>query len=248
MFCNGGLSSALCAAVLYVDAGPQTPASLAHRGCLLLVMLATLACCCADTWASELGMLAHGSPMLITTGQTVPAGTNGGVTWRGTGAALAGGAAMGAVAAVASELSRAAQGGSPCAIQASVRSALQYWWRALGRAVISGLRSYAGHSFGTSWKARHFGRALEARWQVVALLLGLGLLSGVVGCMLDSVLGALVQFSGWDDEQKRVVSAPDKGVKHIAGRHWLDNNAVNFVAAAAIAGGAAAVFALPAFS
>lgn len=193
-------------------------------------------------------MLAQSSPILITSGQTVPPGTNGGVTWQGTGAALAGGAAMGLVAATGGEMARRLQGHSVCAVQAAARKSLQFWWRVLGRAVKAGMQSYSGHGFGMSWKFRHFGHALRSRWEVAAVLVGFGMLCGVAGCMLDSLLGALFQFSGWDNERKRVVSAPGRGVKHIAGRHWLDNNAVNLVAAAATASGAVAAFALPAFS
>lgn len=56
----------------------------------------------ADTWATEIGTLAHSQPRLITTGKRVPPGTSGGMTWRGTTAALAGGLTLGLIAALAS--------------------------------------------------------------------------------------------------------------------------------------------------
>jgi uncharacterized protein (TIGR00297 family) len=53
----------------------------------------------ADTWATELGVLSRRAPRLLTTGRRVPVGTSGGLTPAGTGAALAGAALIGLIAA-----------------------------------------------------------------------------------------------------------------------------------------------------
>lgn len=48
----------------------------------------------ADTWATEIGVRAPNPPHLLTTGQTVPPGTSGGVTLLGSAAGIAGAAIM----------------------------------------------------------------------------------------------------------------------------------------------------------
>jgi uncharacterized protein (TIGR00297 family) len=54
----------------------------------------------ADTWATELGVLSSKVPLLITTGKKVPVGTSGGVSLRGSAAALGGAALIAALAAL----------------------------------------------------------------------------------------------------------------------------------------------------
>lgn len=63
-----------------------------------LAFSASLAAVNADTWATELGVLNPAPPRLITTGQPVEKGTSGGISARGTLAALAGAALMAASA------------------------------------------------------------------------------------------------------------------------------------------------------
>jgi uncharacterized protein (TIGR00297 family) len=56
-----------------------------------------VAAAAADTWATEIGACSSAPPRLITSGVSVPAGANGGITLLGTAGGVAGAAAMGGV-------------------------------------------------------------------------------------------------------------------------------------------------------
>ena len=56
-----------------------------------------------------------------------------------------------------------------------------------------------------------------------------GGVAGLFGSVVDSLLGATVQYSGYSDKLGKVVSKPAPGVRHISGVDILDNHAVNFV-------------------
>jgi uncharacterized protein (TIGR00297 family) len=88
---NGGMAALLALAIGF------TGTSSGFYAALALAFYGALATVNADTWATELGVLARNRPRLLTTGRPVPIGTSGGVTVEGFAAALAGATFIGAV-------------------------------------------------------------------------------------------------------------------------------------------------------
>jgi uncharacterized protein (TIGR00297 family) len=145
----------------------------------LAMFIGALAAATADTWATELGMLSRARPRLITTGEVVPVGTSGGISVRGTLAAVAGGATIGLAAGL---LPR----GLP-------------WWTALP----------------------------------------LGLVSGLAGSVIDSLLGASLQRQGYCPSCQAATEARihycGAATELTRGCAWFGNDVVNFLAS--LAGG-----------
>uniref|UniRef100_A0A6B2LCS9 Transmembrane protein 19 n=1 Tax=Arcella intermedia TaxID=1963864 RepID=A0A6B2LCS9_9EUKA len=67
--------------------------------------------------------------------------------------------------------------------------------------------------------------ALRHQWP--AVLLGTG--SGFVGSMVDSLLGATLEYSGWDEKANMIVYKKASITKRISGMELLDGNKVNFI-------------------
>jgi uncharacterized protein (TIGR00297 family) len=103
-----GLVGALLAAYYAYRARFEVPNSKFGEDAWVVVVfcayLGHYACCCGDTWASELGMLSTTPPRFILTGEPVAAGTNGGVSPLGLLASLLGGKTVGFAFAVALRL------------------------------------------------------------------------------------------------------------------------------------------------
>lgn len=66
--------------------------------------------------------------------------------------------------------------------------------------------------------------ASPKQWPIILF----GGIAGLVGSIIDSLLGATVQYSGLDPNG-RVVEHPGANVKHISGYRLLDNHSVNLI-------------------
>ncbi len=109
---NGGVGALLALGVyVLIDLGGQARAGNPLYIYFTLAYFGAMATVNADTWATELGVLAREAPRLITTGRPASPGTSGGITRYGTLAALTGAAFIGAAAFVLIQLAALATTG-----------------------------------------------------------------------------------------------------------------------------------------
>jgi uncharacterized protein (TIGR00297 family) len=90
VFANGGIFAVAAIAEL-----------VTHSPVWYAIGIGALAASAADTWATEVGILAGGEPVSIISGRRVPAGTSGGITLSGSLAGVAGSLFVAAGAALA---------------------------------------------------------------------------------------------------------------------------------------------------
>ncbi|XP_067649311.1 transmembrane protein 19-like isoform X1 [Haliotis asinina] len=183
VLCNGGAASLFSVLYLLEAGSAEKTFDFSRRYSSTwwaAGVLGSLACCCGDTFASEVGtVFGHSKPWLVTTFRRVPRGTNGGVTFTGTVSSMFGGFIVG-VAYYATLLL--------CSTELTLSDS-------------------------------------PPQWPIVLL----STLGGFVGSIIDSYLGALLQFSGYDRRQACIVEHPGPHVEHISGYAVLDNHGVNLL-------------------
>lgn len=60
-------------------------------------------------------------------------------------------------------------------------------------------------------------------------LIIVGTMAGLMGSIIDSIIGATVQFSGFDRATGKIASKSGPGIEHISGSEILDNHSVNLM-------------------
>lgn len=71
----------------------------------------------------------------------------------------------------------------------------------------------------------------EIQWPILLI----GLLSGLLGSLIDSLLGGYFQYSGFNLKTKKIQNEPGPDVVHVSGYNLLSNNQVNFFSCLIIA-------------
>lgn len=212
-------------------------------------------CCCGDTWASELGPLSRDPPRLITSMRLVRfaplcADTRPGQKYCITHAQACEHALLtfphvmhlryGGSSHAPEWRCMGCETGGPIKPYYSLLAGAQVRRGTNGGVTLLGLcASIAGGAFmglafyvaglvsPTLFIFEHQHMAAIEQWRLIPL----GLMAGLVGSVTDSVLGATLQYSGYNTATGRVTSTPGHGVQHIAGRPLLSNNLVNFLSA-----------------
>jgi uncharacterized membrane protein len=245
---------------------PQGTLCYSWRGDLLLIgIIANYAAVAADTFSSELGILAKGNPRLITSWnlRKVPRGTNGGVTLTGLGAGLFGSMIIVTAATVTlpmcSESAPEQLGGGAPWLMSQKRTFMlaMVLWGALG----SVLDSVLGGLFQRSVKDVRSGKIVEGEGGsrvLVSPSVGGSKIRAEVkealgktsSAQLDSpavLTPAATPAAGTDtkynpmDKQRRPSFGDERPSRIIeSGRDLLDNNDVNFLMAVIMSVGAMA--------
>ena len=68
-------------------------------------------------------------------------------------------------------------------------------------------------------------------WVLTGLRAGAGLVAGLAGSVIDSILGATLQYTGFNRQTQKITHTYHKDTFHISGIPLLSNNLVNLCSA-----------------
>jgi len=206
------------------NGGVATTLSLAHglthsrpaQELLQAGYTGALATANGDTWATELGVLNTRQPRLITTGKLVAPGTSGGITFLGTAASAAGGLSLGLVIwlldKVGTDLSRPPSTFTNNTLPLGTDLSRPHPCPSADLHIVQ------------TGKADAINRSLPI----------IGLFSGLVGSLADSLMGATIQAMYFcpickKETERRVHNCGTPTLLQ-RGIPWFDNDVVNFLA------------------
>jgi uncharacterized membrane protein len=191
---------------------------------LLFGIVSNYAAVAADTLSSELGILAQSQPRLITTGKSVPRGTNGGVTVEGLFAGILGSGIIATVCCVVGTFCPSlTQGWLQRLVEWSTRDKIMFAltttiWGALG----SVLDSILGALLQASVIDRRTGRVIE----------GIGGTKVLISGRRDSGISEVHKSNlGTEAEKTKPLATQAESRIINSGRDILDNNQINLLMA-----------------
>lgn len=71
----------------------------------------------------------------------------------------------------------------------------------------------------------------DIHWPILLI----GLFTGLLGSLIDSLLGGYFQYSGFNRKTRKIQNEPGPDVEHISGYDLLSNNQVNFLSCLIVA-------------
>ncbi|KAH3757254.1 potassium ion transporter [Pelomyxa schiedti] len=81
----------------------------------------------------------------------------------------------------------------------------------------------------TFWGAQYISSGPTLFPMSICSALTFGSVVGLLGSLVDSLMGATLQYSGWDSSCNKVVNGPGPKVKHISGMDIFSNTQVNLI-------------------
>ena len=159
----------------------------------------------SDTWSSEYGILSKREPIFILTLKKTYHGVNGGVSLSGYLASLMCGICYSLI----------------CILLICIDFCYARFigFNEVGQMLVQGASEDL--PFFTQLLS-----ILTYQYPIVILCI----FAALFGTTLDSILGAIFEYSGYDKERNVVVKKPGKNVTTISGLAWLNGNQVNFLA------------------